>query len=551
MFSFFKRKKGKEDSLSNLRTVSRWMLELPAGDIYSAQEQVVQNLIQFNHTQQPMTKERLAVLMHLDEHSRDMQFSLCSQYLRNPRMSKVIESRLWTAIHAFYWEITRGYHAFLMEYVSNPGGSRFQASVPIVTARTIRGFADIFKWRYFRYERIEDKLWMRQHNLYRIAEFDGFQDNRFKLYKNEHRETACAAEYLQCLLLSPLGAGSLAPKQIELVDHWLDNWSHLLQLELNHDPTRHFFRVDTSEGHGLQRIQGDAEATHRFIATDQLLEHLELVKRSLKSGATPASIGLGEDFRLPDGYDLLEYAEGEWSPVSGRDRRRHSRHSVKKHWEVIRDLHNIYTHLQEASQLNLELEEGMSPEELLDIKMYGFVTERTKALLRKRPPAGKASRLENVEQWPVQDRSEDGAGVLLPNEDNDWLKVGKLVMMRTEPGEPWQVGSIRRITRIDNEWRKIGIEFLSTDPHPCQIEPVTTLAVGYRVDEAGANPADQPSAALRLSIGEADLLLMESGKYGHGKPHRLRDGMFVQQIRLDGVRDHGDGWLLVTYTVLG
>ena len=51
----------------------------------TAQEQVVQSLIQFNHAQMPMSKERLNVLMHLDEHARDMQFSLCSQYLRNPR----------------------------------------------------------------------------------------------------------------------------------------------------------------------------------------------------------------------------------------------------------------------------------------------------------------------------------------------------------------------------------------------------------------------------------------------------------------------------------
>ena len=79
MFGFFKRKKSEEDPLSDLKTVSRWMQELPAGDIYTAQEQVVQSLIQFNHAGLAMSKERLQVLMHLDDQARDMQYSLCIQ----------------------------------------------------------------------------------------------------------------------------------------------------------------------------------------------------------------------------------------------------------------------------------------------------------------------------------------------------------------------------------------------------------------------------------------------------------------------------------------
>lgn len=253
MFGFFKRKKGAEDPLSDLSTVSRWMDNLPVGDIYSAQEKVVQSLIQFNHAKQPMSKDRLAVLMHLDEQARDMQYTLCQQYLRNPRMSKAIESRLWTAIHAFYWEVTRGYHAFLMDFVANPGGSRIQALVPLITARAIRGFGDIFKWRYFRYERVEERLWLRQHNLYRIAEFDGFQASKFKVYRNDAQVSSCEAEYLRTLLLSPLSNGSLTPRQLEMVDRWLEKWSHLTSLDTQFDPQRHNLYVDTAQGVGLRR----------------------------------------------------------------------------------------------------------------------------------------------------------------------------------------------------------------------------------------------------------------------------------------------------------
>lgn len=551
MFWFFKKRKGNESPLSDLSTVSRWMENLPAGDIYTAQEQVVQSLIQFNHAKLPMSKDRLAVLMHLDEQARDMQHSLCSQYLRNPRMSKVIESRLWTAIHAFYWEVTRGYHAFIMDFVSNPGGSRIQAMVPIITARAIRGFADIFKWRYFRYEKVEERLWLRQHNLYRIAEFDGFQASKFKAYSNDTHPTSCEAEYLHALLLSPLGAGSLVPKQLEMVDHWLDNWSHLLTLETVYDPERHHFYVDTAKGLGMRRVRTENEPTCRYIATDKLLEHLEVVKRSLKSGTTPATLGLGEDFRLPDGYDLLEFVISEWSPISQRERRRHPRQPEQGRWEVIRDLPNICMRMQADAELanGSGQREGLSPEEILDIKLYGFVTERTKAALHQRTL--NAGHPDAFERWPLQDRSDSGVGVLMRNEESDWVKMGKLLAMRPDPGESWHLGIVRRITRIDQDWRKIGVEFLSRNPRLAILEPDALSTLSYSVDDSGVLPVGQTSQALLLRYGEASLLLLESAKYSHGKTYRLREGGNTQHIRLDSVREKGDGWLLASYSVFG
>lgn len=550
MFKFFKRGKGSEDPLTDLSTVSRWMQQLPAGDIYTAQEQVVQSLIQFNHAQLPMSKDRLAVLTHLDEQARDMQYSLCVQYLRNPRMSKVIESRLWTAIHAFYWEVTRGYHAFLMDFVSNPGGSRIQASVPLITARAIRGFADIFKWRHFRYEKIEEKLWLRLHNLFRVAEFDGFQGASLKLYSNETQPTSCVTEYVHALLLSPLGAGSLTPRQLEMVDQWLDSWAGLAELQTTYSADRHHLGVDTAKGQGLHRLRGQTEVTCRYVVSDRLLEHMQSVTRSLKAGATPASLGLGEEFRLPDGYDLLEYVIDEWSPVSERDRRRAPREREQGRWEVIRELPNICLRIQ----ADLELasgsisRQGLTPEEILDIKLYGFVTERTKATLQQRTLSSGTSHA--AELWPVQDRSETGVGILLRNEDSDWIKVGKLLALRADPGEPLKLGIIRRITRIDNDWRKIGIHVIAEDPRLARMEPGLSTSLSYSVDDSDLSPSGLSSSALILAVEGSELLLMESAKYAHGKTVRLKEGNEQQTIRLETVKDKGDGWLMTTFTAL-
>jgi len=553
MFGFFKRKKSsEEDPLSDLKTVSRWMQELPAGDIYTAQEQVVQSLIQFNHAGLAMSKERLQVLMHLDDQARDMQYSLCVQYLRNPRMSKVIESRLWTAIHAFYWEITRGYHAFLMDFVANPGGSKIQPAIPLITARALRGFADIFKWRYFRYEKVEEKLWQRFHNLYRISEFDGFQGNRFKLYPSDAKPSSCMEEYVQALLLSPLGAGSLTPKQIEMVDHWLDNWSEYTTLENRYEPNRHFLYVDAGKGQSLKRIREDVptEPTFRFLNTERLMEHLEQAERSLKSGALPASLGLGEEFRLPDGYDLVHYVTGEWSPVSERERRLSPRQQVDGRCEVVRDLPSICGRIRVEQEIASGVTPGqqLSSEEILDIKLYGFVTERTKSVINQRQLGGRDL---SVEQWPMHDRSDTGLGIMLKGEESEWVKVGKLLALRLDPAEAWVIGVVRRITRLEDEMRKIGVQTLNASPVLVQLElHESSPSLSYSVDDIGYE-SQPPSDALTFpTLQDGNVIILESTRYAHGRQYRLRDAKGFRLVRLEAVRDKGEGWLMTTYTQL-
>lgn len=556
MFGFFKRKGGggnSQDPLSDLKTVSRWLENLPAGDIYTAQEQVVQNLIQFNHAGLAMSKDRLQVLMHLDEQARDMQYTLCQQYLRNPRMSKVIESRLWTAIHAFYWEITRGYHAFLMDFVANPGGSRIQQHIPLIAARALRGFADIFKWRYFRYERAEEKLWLRVHNIYRISEFDSFQNNRFKLYAQESTPSSCMEEYVRALLLSPLGSGSLTPRQIEMVDRWLSNWSTLTTLDTSYNPEHHFFIVDTTHGQGLRRIraQTTTEPSYRYLSTGRLLAHLDDTERALQGGAMPASLGLGEDFRLPDGYDLIGYVRNEWAPTTERERRASPREPADGRCEVVHDLGSICHRMQMDREIatGVHSSQSLTPEEILDIKLYGFVTERTKATIAQRM-TGKGD--QNIERWAMHDRSEFGIGITLKEEQSEWIRVGKLLAMRLDPASPWRIGIVRRITRQEENWRKIGVNLMADVPELASIEntwdrnTLTYSADGssYGGDEAPAQVLVFPNRA------EGPAMILEASKYAHGRQYLLRHLDIVTLIKLDSVLEKGDGWLMATYLPL-
>lgn len=551
MLGFLKKKSQDDDGpTTNLNRVSRWIQELPAGDIYSAQEKVVQMLIQFNHSEKGFDKDRLQVLMLLDEQMREMQSSLCQQYLRNARMSKSIESRLWMAIHAFYWETTRSYHSFLMDFVTNPGGSKIQSFIPQITARAIRGFSDIIKWRYFRYEKLDEKLWLRLHNLYRIAEFDNFADTPVMVYKGDSRQHSPAEEYSQALLLSPFGNGNLSPREIEMVDQWLDDWSNHVKLDNHYDAEIHSFYIDTSKGIGLRRYRKHGtEPTLRFLSTTALLAHIEEVRKSLKKGSTPASLGLTEGFRLPEGYNLLNQVESEWSAMNQRDRRRSPRMPQSGRWKIIHGLLSIYEEIARSEQQINQVK--LTPEEILDIKLYGFVTERTKERVNAVQRANKVETKHEI--WEQNDISDNGIGFLIGQTHSEWVKVGRLLAISPADSSEWTLGIVSRLIRQDEGKRLIGVRQLQCDFEPVSLrQEAAELGLSYIVDEMDSFSNDQDSLSILLIDADGkEQLILDGASYSRDRKYVMRLAKSeTRVIRLESVVESGEGWLLINFSVV-
>ncbi len=123
--------------------------------------------------------------MLLDEKSRDLQDTLVRQYLRNPRMSRQVESQLWHSVYGLYWEVARGYHAYVLDFARAPGKSQHESQIPLITLRAIETFGQLLKWRAIRYLPAGEKLWLRLHNLYRVAESEGFHRQPQRAYPDD------------------------------------------------------------------------------------------------------------------------------------------------------------------------------------------------------------------------------------------------------------------------------------------------------------------------------------------------------------------------------
>ena len=87
--------------LTNLDAITRWMGALPKGDSVKALEALTKQVKEYVDQQQVVSKEHLAVLNALDQGAQGLLDTLRSQYLQNPRMSRVVESRLWNTVNGY------------------------------------------------------------------------------------------------------------------------------------------------------------------------------------------------------------------------------------------------------------------------------------------------------------------------------------------------------------------------------------------------------------------------------------------------------------------
>lgn len=328
--------------LTNVEAVTRWMDSLPLGDSVKAITALTKQIKEYNDRPIAADKERVAVLSTLDQAAQELLEILRQQYLQNPRMSRAVESRLWNAVSLYYQEILRAYHSHIMEYIGNPSSSKIAANIPLLTARTLCYFGLDAKWSYYRYTRVNPKLWKRMHNLYHFAEYEEFETRTLKLYEAED-ETSILKLYLQSLMLETLNTGSLTPRQIYLVERWLPMLVQGIRLESTHKPGHHVFYVNLEENRGARRVRRIVPSeTFRYWDSSGLKDKLDALRSQLSAGVVPAKLGLTEDCKLPTCLELLERIADYWSPTGlKRTQRASKRLDTMKSIEVVRGLGDI------------------------------------------------------------------------------------------------------------------------------------------------------------------------------------------------------------------
>ena len=537
--------KRNDDPLATVKTATRWFETLPIGDAFKCQEAILGALKRFNENSTQYTKDRLAVFMLLDEKSRDLQDTLVRQYLRNPRMSRPVESQLWHAVYGLYWEIARGYHTFVLQLSSESGNIPSEESIPLVSLRAIRTVGQLLKWRAIRYLPAGEKLWLRLHNLYRIAETQGFHRQAQRAYADDTADCSCETAYLHILMLNQANSGTLYPRQLDLVDRWLCNWQGVLQLDSRLDTNVHNFVVDLSADHGPRRVRKpDTDKPLRFWATADLLQKLQQLHTALQAGTPPTQLGLTDAARTAESLELIEHLQNQWASLATREQRRAPRESIKRLVDVTHGLNSLINQIKtavtptSASPYGL----GINYNEADDVQVYGFITDRTRERVSQmKEPAFKNS--PDVERWVMHDESECGYGAIVESRDKDWLRVGALIGIKSHDAREWKIGIVRRLSRLNDDTSSVGIETLAEAPTLTMLHDTGTS--GYTVNGFDNSGASLPHPGLWLE-GDPKTLIIDPIHFTLGKVFQVHNGTQERKfIALGNPIERSEGWTRV------
>ena len=549
--------------LTNLDAITRWMGTLPLGDSVKAIEALTKQVKEYSDQQMVVTKERLAILSALDQGAQELLDILRSQYLQNPRMSRVVESRIWNTVSLYYQEILRAYHSHIMEYIGNPSGSKIAVTIPLLTARALCYFGLDAKWSYYRYTQANPKLWKRMHNLYHFAEYEEFETRPIKLYEGEADETSVVRLYLQSLLLETLNTGSLTPRQIHLVERWLPMLVGGIQIEQEYKAGHHVFYVNLVENRGARRVRRVIPGeTLRYWDTAGLKEKLDQLRSQLSVGAVPAKLGLTEDCKLPTCLDLLERIAYYWSPTGvKRKQRAFVRTNTMKSIEVVRGLGDICMNVradnvQAQRAQSGEPSEGLSYDEMVDVHLYGFVTQRTQNKVGQE----KEVKIEHViahERWVMENESEAGYGAYINDQVDDWVRLGKLVGLKAEKKGHWNIGVIRRLRRTQPNQQYVGVEVIDERPMTLLLRAEKSedrpLSIDG-IDNLVTLDIKIPFPVLYLkgagATAQTDALILQSAEFASGRELWFNVRGTIYHIRLKHSLERGDDWLRASFEVV-
>ncbi|MBM5570434.1 MULTISPECIES: hypothetical protein [Deefgea] len=561
--SLFSREKS---PLANAKLATQWCKQIESLDPASQCDKVHGLISDFVAAADKVSIDRLQALMLLDEQIQEAFDAVCYQYVSNPRMSKDMEQKLWKFVVSFASDMVQAYQRFVQAEHTEVQQQQFDLLMPLVLARSLRYVAVEAKWHYFRFERVPSKLWIQAHQMYRLSEVGAFDCNPFSLYPSYKKDiSSCADEYIQMLMLSTLANNNLSVRQIDMVDTWLEQWSKLIQLGRKFQEDRHHFCVNLQESQGPQKINNDLIGEpYRYWGLNDLIGQIQEILGKLMTGASYASLELGVDVRGPAVGELLKHLDVFWTMCMRNSQvKRSERQKVTKAADIIYGLDRVCRYVKQDndkfSRQGVEGKEQVDYDEIMDMRLYGFVSSRTKEKLAANPYSFTVNKKENDWQaWAVDNESADGFGAVIRFSENEWIRPSLLIGSRTSSADNWSVGILRRIARLSEDEVSVGVQIVSGTPvmvgmkseQNDRIENITVAELGFTGGLELPNVRTALYVPHQINGSSVNTLIMHSADYGLDKIYQVnaRDKKF--SVSLGSVLEKGVDWTWVTVNVL-
>lgn len=554
------------DPLADARSATQWMKEIGQEDLggrLSAVRTVLASVAgRPNHK-----LDNLLALFVIDEQIQTTYAQVCQQYVQNPRAGKAIEEKLWSDIIGFARDMLAAYHPFVvLEEPSPQEANGFHQASAKMLARALRYVGIQVKWHFFRFQAPPAQLWAATNQLYRLAEISSVDSDPFPLYPaQDATPTSCADEFIRIQMLATLNNGNFSLRQFDWADRWLASWSRHVQIERKYRDNIHQFCVNLAEPTGPAKIHAAIEGEMlRFWGVAELLAEMGRTMRALEGGDSPARLGLGDDARMPACLDFMRQLEILWSRERHQQHSRDERTQVSKLVQIASGLSNIFAAVRlddERAMARASGRHAPDNDEVMDMKLYGYVTERTKQKLaamqsRNHAYVSKAKAVEH-DEWVIENQSAGGFGAVLPLNGHDWVRLGVLLAVRNEVQGSWMIAVIRRLNRMDAEQLYAGVQILTTTPVAASLKSMdeeqrsVPMSLDGGIDTIGLT---MPKSALYIPyLGEGkrlNSLLIHTSDYAPGRVYQVvaRDKAFM--VRIADTLEKGPDWIWTAVEVL-
>ncbi len=544
----FLRKKSPPD---NVPGDIQWIAGLPRDNPLAALNITLQKLAEIITVEMQPEEWRLAALLQIDAGCRGHVHALERQFIGVQKLRPELDARMWDAVYAWYRYLARGYQIFLNAHVRHPDQSDFRHELfPLIVARALHNQANIARWRYMHYQGMPDGGWLTFHQLYVMAEREGFCAKTLKLYQ-DMPEITLDERYIEALMLDTLNLSNLTKVQIQQISDWLNIWLAAARISREFDDRKHLFFVEHLEDRAGRRVRNFRPTpTCRYWETDRLTSSIERARKLLEQGKSLSDIGLPVNIRQDECIGLFNQLLAEWSRTDyQRQRRGEDRTRITSTATIANGLGNVWQQIKDVT---------MSAKRRTYVPIQGKTLDERLAshsVAAKNSGPTIAFAGATGERWIISDESTSGLGALVNSDCSEWVKLGRIVALVTEDNrEQVAVGVIRSIKQKANNQRHVGIEIFTRNASNIQLTdrkstPGPRATGDIFIDSTLINPGLVNLQGILVpantSRGIGPSLLLPVAEFDPTGLYEVTSGMEPQILRLGQKVEQKDDWVRV------
>ncbi len=494
---------------------------------------------------EPLTAERLAALVRLEEHFQTVLLYDQIEFLRQPASLPEADRDFALNVHRICLEAANGFQRFLRDRQAWQGAEPGETAAH-VTGLALNAIHGLIKWGYFLNDPTRVPPWRQVHALFALAEAENYAQAPFVLHASRPSyKTSVQSLYLRTLLLDLLNAGNLSRLQIEIADGWLASWCGDYSLDTAYSPRHHLFCVDLASESGLHLMRQEVQGgSMRYVRAEALKAQIDEVQAGLRRGQLFAGHGAGAVFPVEAHVALLATIEKLHRSIQAGSANRIEERTQFEDREVdvtvgfdriVRKIRGL------PAEHALDPPAAASPEAALSETIEITPSGLSLHVSDPQQPADAALDDAEIERWRVHDLSSRGFGLIVDRGASDTVLLNGLVGLRNNETGGWLVGSVVR--KLPNRVRGevlVGIEVLSFRPIVVDLEHA-------RRGEA--------TTALYLpgtdTNGKLDSIIVRATDFSSDNAYDLKVGPLRYRVNLNRIIRKGADWIKARFEIQG